>query len=379
MAAGYATVALLLLLTVVTAVLGVRRLADRTDTGYYHAFLLILMGGAFGLGMGVDLITTNNDIDRMNTVFKLYLQAWVLFGLASATALWYLAASARLSWRGLLGRKGAWPGVPLVVMAFLSLAAAAFLVGMIVDLVVANMGFDRLRTLLKLHPHAWVLFGLAAATVLAYLASAALLSWRNFLWGKGLWLSVLIVLVAATAVFPLLGTRARLADRFSTEFTGLNGARYMEGTIYDDANGLITLKWDWEAIHWLRENVEGSPVLAEGNTSPHNYRWGSRISIYTGLPTIVGWDWHQAQQRHGEEQAVRRRLADLMTLYTATDIAQAERILRDYDVKYIYVGELERLYYPRDGLDKFNLMKDKGVALVYTNQEVEIYQVNLVF
>ncbi|MFH1141011.1 MAG: hypothetical protein V1724_04960, partial [Chloroflexota bacterium] len=128
---------------------------------------------------------------------------------------------------------------------------------------------------------------------------------------------------------------------------------------------------------WLRENVEGSPVLAEGNTSLHNYRWGSRISIYTGLPTIVGWGWHQTQQRSGEERTVTRRLEDLATLYNTTDVGQAERILRDYDVKYVYVGELERLYYSKDGLAKFPRMVDKGLTLVYTNPDVDIYQVEL--
>ena len=118
-------------------------------------------------------------------------------------------------------------------------------------------------------------------------------------------------------------------------------------------------------------------MVAEGNTAPNQYRWGSRVSVYTGLPTIVGWDWHQTQQRFGERDAIKKRLADVTALYSTTDQAQAARILQDYNAKYIYVGELERLYYPREGLAKFPRMRDRGIVLVYTNPEVDIYQVNL--
>ena len=298
MAAGYATVALLFMLALVVVFLGVGWLIEKSREAPYHLFLLAMVGGAFGLGMVVDLVTVNNDIDRMNTVFKLYLQTWVLFGLASATALWYLATAANFSW-------------------------------------------------------------------------------RHITWVKGVWVGLLLVLVAGISVFPVLGTRARLADRFSTEFTGLNGAQYMQNGVYRDTNGLIALRWDWEAILWLRENVEGSPMIAEGNTAPHNYRWGSRVSIYTGMPTIVGWGWHQTQQRSGEEDAVRRRLAEVNQLFSTTDEARALQILRDYNVRYIYIGKLEQLYYPPDGLAKFQRMEDRGVSLFYSNPEVHIYEVNL--
>jgi YYY domain-containing protein len=301
-AASYATVALLFILGLAVAVLIANRLLDTADDSPFHLYILLMMGGALAIGAVVDLVTVNNDVDRMNTVFKLYLQSWVLYSLAAAAILWYLLTSARFSWRGI------------------------------------NLG-------------------------------------------RGTWAALLLVLVAGTAVFPIQGTRVRLAERFTTEFTGINGAEYMEYSVYYDSNGLvpgeIQLKWDWEAIQWLRDTVEGSPVIAEGNTAPVRYLWGSRVSIYTGMPTIIGWDWHQTQQRLGEQAAVVERVELLNTLFSTTDHALAEQILREYGVAYVYIGELERLYYPEEGLAKFAAMADRGLTRVYSNPQVDIYQVKL--
>lgn len=294
-AAGYITVAFLFPLVAVTLLVGVRHVVVGTKEAPYHLYLLMLAAGALGIGITVDLVTVDNDIDRMNTVFKLGLEAWILFALFSAAALWYLLTR-HISFRG------------------------AFLL-------------------------------------------------------KGAWLGALAFLVTAAAIFPVLGTPARLSDRFNTDFTGLDGMQFMKTATYPDENGPIELRWDRDGIRWLRENVNGSPVVAEGNTDPHNYRWGSRISIYTGLPTIIGWGWHQTQQRLGEQAAVHRRLGDVRTLFTTRDHRRASDILRHYNVEYIYVGRLERLYYPPEGLAKFDAMGDLGVRLAYTNPQVKIYRV----
>ena len=54
---------------------------------------------AFGVAVGVDIVTLKGDIERMNTVFKFSLQAWQLFALASGYAAWY-AGSALWQARG---------------------------------------------------------------------------------------------------------------------------------------------------------------------------------------------------------------------------------------------------------------------------------------
>jgi len=68
-------------------------------------------------------------------------------------------------------------------------------------------------------------------------------------------------------------------------------------------------------------------------------------------------------------------MADVRRLYTSEDIPETMRLLRKYKVRYVYLGKLERLYYPGPGLEKFDRMVGEELELVYENPQVKIYQV----
>ena len=80
-----------------------------------------------------------------------------------------------------------------------------------------------------------------------------------------------------------------------------------------------------------------------------------RVSIYTGLPTVLGWDNHQSQQR-GYGPVIGDRVRDVRRIYSTESVEEAMRLLGEYRVEYVYVGEIERHYYPERGLDKFSRM-----------------------
>jgi uncharacterized membrane protein len=151
----------------------------------------------------------------------------------------------------------------------------------------------------------------------------------------------------------------------------------MTNAIYMDDGNPLPLADDWEAIKWLRKTAPSYQVIAEGSTEPHLYRWGGRFSIYTGLPSIIGWSWHQTQQRGGGERRIQQRLSDVKSLYSTTDESIAADILRLYEVDYLVIGDLERLYYPQSGLAKFERMDKYGVSKVYVNNSVSIYQISV--
>ena len=186
----------------------------------------------------------------------------------------------------------------------------------------------------------------------------------------------LAALVLSASVYTVLGTEARNDVRFEDGPLTLDGTAYMAGTVYRDQRGDIDLSADLEGIRWLRENVLGSPVVLEASTpSQYRYRWNGRISVYTGLPTIAGWQWHQEQQRWDYQWAIRERIQDIDRIYETTDPEEALSLLRKYDVGYIYVGELERISYAGGGLKKFDSELRQDLDRIEVNDYVTIYRV----
>jgi len=152
---------------------------------------------------------------------------------------------------------------------------------------------------------------------------------------------------------------------------------YMQqGAMYSENNQQLDLGWDYEAIQWMRQNIKGSPVIMEGNTGL--YHWGNRYSIYTGLPTIIGWDWHTKQQYSllpGD--LVDYRVALVREFYDTPDLNRALEIVQRYDISYVVIGGLERAVYDVAGLNKFQVMAQGGTLLkVYDANNVQIYQVS---
>jgi YYY domain-containing protein len=242
-----------------------------------------------------------------------------------------------------------------------------------VEVIVLQGDIGRMNTVFKFYLQVWLIWGVAAAAGLAWLLPR-LWRWRS---GRGLWLGILAALVFFAALYPPLATMAKVRDRFDPELGGsLDGWEYMETATYWDPNGgSYDLKWDLEAIRWFLDFVVGSPVILEGHTV--EYRWGGRYSINTGLPTVLGWNWHQRQQRAAaNDQEVWQRASDVTTIYDTSIPDLAASLLDQYGVRYVVVGPLERTYYSPAGLKKFEWMVTQGtLRLAYSNEKVTIYEV----
>jgi uncharacterized membrane protein len=237
-----------------------------------------------------------------------------------------------------------------------------------------------MNTVFKFYLHIWVVFALAASFAAWHLA---FVSWRPSLSPAAMRVtryatvgvvSAVALLLIGAALYPLFATSARLDDRFDDTARTLDGTAYMQTATYNDEGGSIDLVYDYEGIQWLRQNVEGSPVIVEGR-SPL-YRWGGRFSIYTGLPAVIGWDWHQVQQRGDYGYMVGQRAVEVDAFYSDPNTQTAQAFLRRYDVSYVMVGRLEQLYYPASGLAKFEAGLGGVLQLVFENAELTIYRVD---
>lgn len=234
----------------------------------------------------------------------------------------------------------------------------------------------RMNTIFKFYLQIWVLYALASAVALVLIAGA-FRRWVPLYWQLS-WGIVFAVLLAATLVYPVYATRARVNDRFTELPRTLDGMAYMPHATYTDApDGAqpveMDLGQDYEALIWMQDTLPGSPVVLEAWANL--YRWGSRVSVYTGLPTIIGWDWHQNQQRPGYADLIGKRRADVDALFAPGSSFQNVRPLLDkYHVQYIYIGPLERIYYGDAGVEKFAQGAADGLLdIVYEQNGVTIY------
>src|SRR5262249_15873388 len=77
----------------------------------------------------------------------------------------------------------------------------------------------------------------------------------------------------------------------------------------------------------------------------------------TGLPTVLGWEYHVAQRGNPASEIEERRTA-VQQIYAASRAPAIEPYLRRYHVGYVYVGWLERKTYPAYSLAKFRTARD---------------------
>jgi uncharacterized membrane protein len=223
----------------------------------------------------------------------------------------------------------------------LFMVGTALLLTMVVELLVINGDVGRMNTVFKFYLQAWIMLGLSSAAALGWLLPEIrkwLPGWRNT------WEALAVILVTSAALFIIIGGMDKIRDRWwpAAPHT-LDSMTYMQYADYADFGVTMKLDEDFRAIRWMQENVQGSPVIVEANCP--EYRWCSRFTIYTGLPGVLGWNWHQRQQRAFQNDQVWNRVNEINAFYATTDPAAAKAFLQKYNVRYIVVGQLERAEY----------------------------------
>ena len=266
------------------------------------------------------------------------------------------------------------PGQSPALQVALGLGAAALALTLGVEFVVLAGDIGRQNTVFKFYIQAWLLLSVAGGAAFAWL-QRGLPRWPGPM--RLTWLALGALLVFLAALYPLLATPARSLDRMAPE-TGatLDGMAWMQRARHWENGMELNLADDYALIRWLQEEVEGAPAILEAHGL--EYRWSGRVSIYTGLPTLLGWRFHQTQQRSLPQQSqfIDQRRANINALYSTTDGEIAWRMLRHYRVRYVIVSGLERAWYPAEGLAKFDEMVGQGrLKRVFEQGQATIYEV----
>ncbi len=247
------------------------------------------------------------------------------------------------------------------------------------DVFAAN--FPRMNTVFKFYFQAWALLSITSAVGLYFILENFLprrnvaVRWRWLRYDLGLvWGGALILLLLASMAYPLSAPEARYA-RFNPE----TGMHYLQSS--GNLDGLTYLKTDpaepgdYDAIRWLNAHVQGNPVIVEaiGN----DYTAYGRVSAFTGLPTIMGWEGHEYQWRanwlNNTANAIEfnQRATDVDLIYTSPDPSVVLSTMARYHARYLYVGPLEYAKYPTANLRRFRTF----MQVVYNAEGVTIYEV----
>ena len=271
-------------------------------------------------------------------------------------------------WAGLLMLR---PDAPDGKRLALFWTGTALVITLVVELVTVRGDIGRMNTIFKFYLQAWALLSVSAAAAFTWVLSevgAWLPRWRN------LWQGGVLVLGSCALLYTVAATTDKVSDRINTQAPHtLDAMEYMAHAEYWDTQ-TMDLSQDYHAIRWMQDNVQGSPVIVETNCP--EYRWCSRFTIYTGLPGVVGWNWHQRQQRALlPPNLITDRVDAIGEFYSTTNMDTVRGFLAKYDVRYIVVGQLEHNYYPEEGLAKFEQYDGTLWKEVYQEDQTTIYEV----
>jgi uncharacterized membrane protein len=272
-------------------------------------------------------------------------------------------------WAGILILQSDMVDSKRIVLFFIG---TGLLLTIMVEIVVVSGDIGRMNTVFKFYLQTWTLFAVSSGAALYWLL-ADMNYWQ--LRHKTIWQFILSALVFSAVLYPLLGTAAKIMDRMEeTAPHSLNGITFMQYATYFDEGVEMDLNQDYNAIRWMQDNISGSPVIVEANSV--EYHWGTRYTIYTGLPGVVGWNWHQRQQRTATPHDwIFERVDGIHEFYLTQDLEWTRNFLKNYDVSYVVLGQLERAKYPGPGLAKFESQEGILWREAFRDRDTIIYEV----
>ncbi len=206
---------------------------------------------------------------------------------------------------------------------------------------------DRMNTIFKVFTNVYIWGGIAAVISLRF--------FKFYLTKKHLLPFALLAIIVVNAT--LVGSYFN--------YKGVIGHSYFAGVEKGLRGGLYMSKFDrrdYKIISWINENVMGTPTVIERYSKSFDAK-AARISMHTGLPTYLGWDGH-VYLRGASWRKIQQRKRDIDYIFDGSDPLRALDILNKRKISFIVVGDLERSYYSKEGLEKFSQNQDMFKLLV---------------
>lgn len=205
--------------------------------------------------------------------------------------------------------------------------------------------FFRGNTVFKFYYLSWISLGVSVL-------------YLNFIKRTKISIFLMTFIIIPALLYLPLGIMGRIDTHFSPTLDGIRFLKHFHPT-------------DFDIINYINKNIKGHPGIVEAIGKQKAYTYYGRISTYTGLPTILGWSMHELIWR-GYVPEKKYREKAITTLYTGK-MKEKEDIILKYQIKYMVIGELEkikfknRLIYP-ENTDKIkieNIKLKKGTLIKF--------------
>jgi YYY domain-containing protein len=214
---------------------------------------------------------------------------------------------------------------------------------------IGNPALIRMNTVFKLYISNWILWAVPSVYIVFY--------FRDSFSRKKTWGIVAIILILMVSVYPIFATIGKSE--------GFKGTPTLDGEAYVRKEH----PREYEAIFWFR-NIAGQPVVLQAPGS--SFSWNTYITVFTGLPAVIGWAGHEITWRTDGMEIIERG-ADADKIYTSPDLEEVSALLQKYNVSYIYFGEAEARKY---GSAKVFDAHPQRFEKVFEFDVVIVYKVN---
>ncbi len=293
-------------------------------------FTLLLIG----IGLSLTLIPEffylkDNFSTRINTIFKFYYQAWAVWSIAGAYAIYSIIGDNR---------------IPKVGLPIRALFGGIVTIGLLGGLMYSAFG---------IYHRSWIETGRNS------IASSRLYQqpeeWQNpvRLVSDGVAVSVGTILFSDGNLNE--NSQASIIQARQPGIVSIQDESVViTPSLTLDGGSTMIDRDDFNVVSCLSELVDGDDaVVAEAVRDAYNAQYG-RVGALTGIPIVLGWENHERQWRGSTyiEVAGTRR-EDIDKLYTAMDMEFVVEVIEKYDITYILYGSTERAQYGSAGEDKF--------------------------
>jgi len=183
---------------------------------------------------------------------------------------------------------------------------------------------SRMNTIFKFYYQTWIFWGIAAA-----FGTAVLLKGLRGIWNILFRIGFAMLIIAALA-YPILSLWNKTSGFIPPNGYSLDGTAYLDRSAPDEMAG----------IRWLENSPDGVVIEAVGP----QYSEFARVATISGQPNVLGWAGHESQWRGGRKE-IGTREEDIQAIFSSNDWEYTKLLLDMYNVRYIFVGNLERRTY----------------------------------